>query len=808
MAQASDHLAEYRRKRDFKQTPEPKGRLAGKGNLYVIQKHAARRLHYDFRLQLNGVLKSWAVPKGPSLDPGEKRLAVMTEDHPVQYGSFEGVIEKGYGAGTVMLWDTGSWEPQGDAEDGLRQGHLKFTLNGERLKGGFALVRMKPRKGEKQENWLLIKERDDEATGEEPVEEWRESVTTGRDMEKIAQGDDVWLPKSEGGTGGKRVRPKFVAPELATLRDSPPEADDWLHEIKYDGYRMIALLQDGEARMITRNQKDWTDRYTPVARALGWLKVESAVLDGELVALDEKGRSDFGLLGRYAETGQGRLFYYIFDLLQLNGEDLRDRPLSERKARLEALMKGAKAPLRFSHHIEGQGERVILNACKMNLEGIVSKKLSSKYRSGRGTDWIKSKCIGRDEFVIGGYRKSDKRGRPFASLLLGEYVDGKLQYRGRVGTGFDDALLEDLGAKLQRLARDTSPFEKTPAEARRGVVWVEPRYVGEIAYTERTADGALRHPSFLGLREDKEAGEVTAKPEKAEFFGVTITHPDKVMFEGQKVTKRAIARYYADHAERILPWVENRPLSLLRCPEGEGRTCFFQKHHNASIPDEMKSIDITESGGKIKPYLLIDSPAGLIAATQIGALELHIWGARADRIERPERIVLDLDPDPSVPFPVVRDAAFEVRERLQSLGLETFALVTGGKGIHVIAPVARRQGWDEVKTFCRGFARMLAAQDPKSYVATASKQKRKGRIFIDWLRNDRGATAVAPYSLRAHEGAPVATPVSWDELPDIDSSAAFTLADMDDRFKGPEPWPGYGDLRQSITRKALDAVAE
>jgi len=803
MAQTRDHLADYRRKRDFSRTPEPRGGARPKtGHLYIIQKHEASRLHYDFRLQLNGVLKSWAVPKGPSMDPGEKRLAVMTEDHPVEYGTFEGVIEEGYGAGTVMLWDRGSWEPEGDAETGLAKGHLKFTLKGERLKGGFALVRMKGGRDKGKENWLLIKERDEDATTDDPVADWQESVSTGRAMPEIASGKTVWKQDS-----GKAERPRFVAPELATLEQAPPAGDGWLHEIKYDGYRIIALIEKGEARLITRNEKDWTARYRPVAKALARLKVETAVVDGELVALDAKGRSDFGLLGRYAETGKGQLYYYVFDLLHLDGEDWRGRPLSERKAKLERLMKGMKRPLRFSHHIEGAGDHVIATACKMNLEGIVSKKLTSKYRSGRGTDWIKSKCIGHDEFVIGGYRRSDKRGRPFASLLLGEYVEGELHYRGRVGTGFDAALFDDLGPKLAAIARKTSPFVSTPAYARRQVVWTEPRYVAQVAYTERTADGVLRHPAFLGLREDKEARQVTAKPEKAEFCGVTLTHPDKVMFEGQKITKRAIAEYYATHAKRILPFLAGRPVSLLRCPEGEGQSCFFQKHHNASIPDALEAVEIAEVKGRKQPYIVIANAAGLVAATQIGALELHIWGARADRLEQPERIVFDLDPDPSVPFSRVREAAGEVRDRLQALGLRSFPLLTGGKGIHVVAPITRRRGWEEVKQFCRDFARQMAEEDREHYVATASKAKRKGRIFIDWLRNERGSTAIAPYSLRAHEGAPVAVPVSWEELAGIRESAAFTIADMEARFKVADPWREYAQVRQSITQEALKRVS-
>lgn len=826
-------LKEYNSKRDFRATPEPKGeRKKSKGALYIVQKHDASRLHYDLRIELDGVLKSWAVTKGPSLDPSEKRLAVRTEDHPVNYAGFEGVIPKGYGAGTVMLWDRGEWEPKEDPHEGLEKGALKFTLKGERLKGGFALIRMKKRKGEKREHWLLVKERDDEAEDDgEAAKKWTKSVKTDRDMDAIAdEGEDYKKGKaytarpsktkagsrktSEKKSAGKNgARVEFVPPQLATLRDDPPEGDDWLHELKYDGYRIQALIDDGEVRLITRNQKDWTDRYPPVAEALSKLDAESAVIDGELVAVDSEGRSRFGLLQKAAESPSVALRYYAFDLLNLNGKQIGGEPILKRKELLQPLIEEAGPPLFYSDHIEGQGEEVIRKACAMHLEGVISKKKNAPYRSGRGKSWIKSKCVGNDEFVIAGYRKSDKRGRPFSSLLLGEYAGDKLVYRGRVGTGFDEAAFDALCAKMRPLERKTSPYETTPEEARGGAVWLTPRLIAQIAYTEITDDGRLRHPSFLGLREDKPAKEVTLMArgdsgETTRIEGVRLTHPDRVMYPGQGATKRQVADYYADNAERILEHLKGRPLSLVRCPAGREEECFFQKHHGASVPEELHIVEIKEKDGKTASYLRIDDKKGLVAAAQIGALELHVWGARADRIERPERVVFDLDPAEGVSFSTVRDAAIELREVLEAAGLESFALLTGGKGVHVIAPVERRREWPDVKIFARGLAQKLADASPDRYIAKASKSARSGKIFIDWLRNQRGATAIAPFSLRARPGAPVATPVSWPELAKVSSADAYTIETIGARLAQlkSDPWAGYGDVRQSITKAMLDFV--
>lgn len=822
MPRPGHSLKAYRAKRDFRRTPEPRGTVAkAKGSSYLIQKHDARRLHYDFRLELDGVLKSWAVTRGPSLNPGDKRLAVRTEDHPLQYGAFEGVIPKGYGAGTVMLWDQGTWRPKGDPHEGLRTGTLKFVLYGERLNGGFALIRMR-KKGGKRENWLLVKERDEEADEKrDPTKRWTKSVASGRSLEAIAEHvktlgrngkvGDTKSRVSRRKSGRKKLQ--FVPPQLPTLRDAPPNGRDWLHEVKFDGYRIQARVHKHDVRLSTRNGNDWTDRYSSVAESLAKLGLDHTIIDGELVAVDRDGRSHFGTLQNTTSNSNVELRYYAFDLIHLDGKDIRRKPLTRRKEMLRPIVDHSRGPLRYSDHIAGSGERVIAKACAMGMEGIVSKRADAPYRSGRGTLWIKSKCVGNDEFVIIGYRKSNKQGRPFASLLMGEYADGELAYRGRVGTGFDDRLFRKLAPRMKSLERATSPLARVPAAARADTIWLEPELVAQVSYTERTATGLLRHPSFLGLREDKPAKEVTMTRSSEErtttIGGVRVTHPDRVMYPKQSITKKAIAEYYLRNADRILPFLRDRPLSLVRCPVGRNDKCFFQKHHYSSVPDELDKVNIKENGGKKSSYLVIRNARGLVASAQIGALELHIWGARTDDVERPERLVFDLDPDTSVHFRDVRGAAFELRDVLKAVGLTSFALLTGGKGVHVIVPIVRRRGWPEVKSFAKTFAERISAAAPDRYLTKASKARRKGRIFIDWLRNQRGATAVAPYSLRAHPGAPVATPVSWDELGGIDRSDAYTIKNIEARLAAlkKNPWPDYHKRRQYLSASMLSSIA-
>ncbi|GGD01079.1 DNA ligase D [Aquisalinus flavus] len=840
-------LQTYHEKRDFGKTPEPKGKVSRKkGNLYMVQKHDATRLHFDLRLELDGVLKSWAVTKGPSLDPSVKRLAVRTEDHPVDYGDFEGVIPSGYGKGTVMLWDTGSWEAQEDPHEGLKKGSLKITLKGERLKGGFALVRMKSKKGEKRENWLLIKERDGTQNEDlDPVAEWTDSVKTGRDFDGIEENGPT-LKEAQTGTKRKKDSeklsaksspkpagksaaslPAFIEPQLATLGEEPPEGEDWLHEIKYDGYRLIACWAKGSAKLYTRSGKDWTGKYPVIADAFAALP-GSGVIDGELVAINDQGHSDFGALQAAMKSGdRASLVYYAFDLLKDGRKDWRKQKQHARKDALATLLDGVGDPIRYSDHVVGKGDDVIGKACQMGLEGIISKRADAKYQSKRTRSWIKSKCTGNDEFVIGGYRKSDKKGRPFASLLLGDYVDGDLVYRGRVGTGFSEDLMADLSARMKTLERKTPPFAGMPPDAKRGAVFLTPDLVGQIAYTEITSDGHLRHPSFLGLREDKPANEVKSEKEKMKevepakssasgsskssgntVAGVKLSSPDRVLYPDQGVTKHDLAEYFAEIAEHMLPHIKDRPVSLVRCPSGRTGSCFFQKHHNAGTPDHMAAVTIIEKDGDKGDYLLLGTQKALVSAAQIGALELHIWGARKDIIEKPDRIVFDLDPDEGKAFEDVKKAAQDIRDLLAAADLQSFAMLTGGKGVHVVVPVERRHDWATVKGFASGFARRLAQEDPSRFTATMSKAKRKGKIFIDWLRNERGATAICPYSTRSRTNAPVATPLTWDELARAASGADYTIANIRQRLARlkSDPWGDYASVRQSLHKGLLDEL--
>ncbi|RYZ13124.1 MAG: DNA ligase D, partial [Alphaproteobacteria bacterium] len=741
----ADSLDKYQSMRDFGETPEPKGKVGKrKGHSYVIQKHDATRLHYDFRLELDGVLLSWAVTRGPSLNPADKRLAVRTEDHPLQYGKFEGIIPSGYGAGTVILWDNGSWEPQEDPREGLKKGSLKFTLHGQRLKGSWALVRLKPRPGEsrKRENWLLIKHRDRYASEAAiATDTWDNSVESGKTVEQMSRGGDTKKQKRATARATKakarkalpedaklpKRMPAFVAPQLALLREAPPVGNEWLHEIKFDGYRIQAVMHGGKIRLFTRNKLDWTKRYERTAKALAALKLGDGTLDGELVAMDAGGKASFSHMQAAGEDASIKLVYNVFDLLNEDGVDIRSLPLAERKARLANLIGDGSEFVRYSDHIIGDGDQVAASACSMKLEGVISKRADAKYSSGRSPMWIKSKCIGEDEFVIGGYRLSDKQGRAFSSLLVGEFDKGKLIYRGRVGTGFNDETFKTLLPQLKKLEGKTSPFVSTPTEARRNVVWVEPKLVAQIAYLETTPDGHLRHPSYMGLRDDKQAKDVSvgsssvsaapktmatkkatktkssakrlpeaaATPAKsasksgpAKVFGQRLTSPEKVLWPDVGLTKLDLANYLDKYSDYLLPFVKVRPLSVVRCPEGYQSECFFQKHHNPSTPDAIETVKIKEKKGGTQDYLIIRNKAGLVGAAQISGMELHVWGSREDMIEKPERVVFDLDPDEGLDFSHVKKAAVELQGILDSVGLKSFPLLTGGKGVHVIAPIA------------------------------------------------------------------------------------------------------------------------
>ena len=793
-------LDTYHEKRDFAITPEPRAELVEAGGdrlAFVVQKHDARRLHFDFRLEWQGVLLSWAVTRGPSTDPSEKRLAVRTEDHPVSYGDFEGKIPKGeYGGGTVMLWDSGWWEPLHDPAEGLKQGKLHIRLHGARMKGGWALVRMRGRKGEKRENWLLIKERDDFVgrTADALVNKHRTSIATGRSMRAIAADRPAATPADHA-----MPRPRFRKVQLATLNDAPPQGEAWQHEAKFDGYRCLIALGKGGVRLYTRNGKDWTDRFGALCDPVAALPCDAALIDGEVIA--GGGSGDFSALQKALKSGDP-LTCYAFDLLHLDGEDLTRRPLSDRRAALEKLFKGQppRGPLRLSPVIEDDGATALDAMCRAGGEGIVSKRRDASYRSGRGRDWIKSKCIRRAEFVIVGWSPSDKRGRPFASLLLGSFEDGSLVYRGRVGTGFDASDFEDLGGRLDRLARKTAPFGGPLPDETRGAHWVTPKLVAEVAYTEFTGDGLLRHGVFKALREDKEAKDVSASAEAGtdnghaaraggaenddtqEIGGVRVSSTDRVVFETAGLTKGDVARHYERVADRMLAHLADRPLSLLRCPDGIDGDCFFQKHAGKGFPDGIRTLPIEEKGGETEDYMYVNSPEGLIGAAQMGTIEFHVWGARRDRLERPDRMVFDLDPDENLGFDAVKHAAARVREGLDACGLPSVPMVTGGKGVHVIVPLRRISEWDSVRYFARTFAAILARRDPERFTDTMSKSKRKGRVFIDWLRNERGATAVAPYSLRARPGAAVAVPLDWAELEELDRPDGFHPSDMPDRL--------------------------
>ena len=839
-------LRDYKAKRDFTKTQEPSGtgkaKTGGQAYRFVVQKHDATRLHYDFRIELDGVLKSWAVTKGPSDNPEDKRLAVRVEDHPLDYGTFEGTIPEGqYGGGTVMLWDEGTWEPLGDPHEGLEGGDLKMRLNGHRMKGEWVLVHMKGRdskrkSGPPRENWLLIKHRDNYAKDHETLTgRFTKSVSTGRDLEEIAKGlkgkkqsatpaGAVWDSEE---ANGKQARakprtksahlPDFRPPQLATLVSEVPEGQDWLFEMKYDGYRCLAAISGDTVRLYTRTGQDWTDRFKVIVPPLARITTGTALLDGELCAFDRNGRTDFSTLKDHLSNG-GPLTYFAFDLIEQDGEDLAELPLTERKERLEKLLGkiDSSSLVQFSPHIAGNGQRVFDTICREGHEGIIAKQASAPYRSERTRSWLKVKCGKRQEFVIAGWSPSTRK-KTFASLLVGTWEDGKLVYRGRVGTGFsmDDA--QALQRQLDSRARKTNPFVNVPRPIAKSAKWVAPELVAEIAYTEFTPDGIMRHPSFRALREDKPAGDIVLdKPDSArspaaglaaaEAAGIKLTSPDRVVYPGQGVTKADLVAYYAAVAARMLPYIENRPLSLLRCPQGRAKYCFFQKHDTGGFPDAMKSLMIAEKDGEKESYFYITDLAGLIAGTQMNVLEWHLWGARTDDIEKPERVIFDIDPDEGLDFQHVRAAAIDIRAELDAWGLDSYPLVTGGKGVHVIAPLRPDCEWPEVKSFCKVLAQRLADKFPDRFTANSRKASRKGKLFIDYLRNERGSTAIAPWSTRSRQGAPVAVPVDWDELETIKAANQFSLAAATERAGQPDPWRGYFATDQSITKAMVSSV--
>ena len=882
-----EQLARYRSMRDFHITAEPSGGAPLKQvNLpFCIQKHAASHLHYDFRLGWNGVLKSWACAKGPSYVVADKRLAVQVEDHPMEYGGFEGIIPAGqYGGGTVMLWDQGTWEPQEghtDVDAGLRDGNLKFILNGTKMHGKWALIRMGGKAAtERKPNWLLIKEHDDferPSTDRSITDSEPNSVVTQRSLEQIAGSEDhVWNskdtakgkawyrqdkkpaapspPSSTLAEPAKRLnfepitkhltpesQPTFVKPQLAQEAETAPDGTGWLHELKLDGYR-IQARKDGDAvQMLTRSGLDWTNRIPSVAAAVRTLPVERCTLDGEVVVVSPNGTTNFAdLQAAFQDGASSPLTYFCFDLLHLEGHSTRDRMLVDRKALLSDLLDGSDTNLiRISEHIETSGQQMFQNACELHAEGIISKRTQSTYTSGRTGDWLKLKCLHEQEFVVGGFTLPSNGTRGIGALLLGYYLDGKLIYAGRAGTGFNQKTHQSTRDKLDSLTATTSPFASIPAAARKGAHWLKPSVVAQIRFATWTADNQLRQAAFLGLREDKPAKEVVreeaaptpkrsrteagaskpttkinpmagkvAAPRAVEKPPIRLTHPDKILDSESGLSKQMLADYYWAIAAYMLPHIAGRPLSLVRCPEGSTKPCFYQKHVTPMLPKGIGTVMVADKKtGKPDPYITLDTPEALASLAQMGVLEVHPWGSRNDDLERPDRITIDLDPDESLKWKNVTEAALDVRARLKKLGLDGFLKTTGGKGLHIVVPFKPEHDWNTIKSFTHNFVLTMEKASPRLYLSKMTKAARTGKIYLDYLRNERGATAVAPYSPRARAGATVSMPLAWSELksPDRPIFHAANQSEWLARLKK-DPWKDLVKTVQPLTSEALRLV--
>jgi bifunctional non-homologous end joining protein LigD len=816
-------LETYRKKRNFAATAEPKGAAPlADSNIFVVQKHDATRLHYDLRLALDGVLKSWAVTRGPSLNPAEKRLAVEVEDHPLEYADFEGTIAKGeYGGGSVIVWDNGTWTPLGDAHRGLKKGHLEFELHGQKLNGRWHLVRMHRKPGEKRENWLLIKGDDEFARSADEadiLEERPESINTGRTIDELEGEAPGWSSRTarieepgggkssagepdpsaiEGATKGPM--PGFVEPMLATLAKFPPTGDRWLHEIKFDGYRLQAHIEDGKVTLWTRGGLDWTTKFGGgIQEALRNLPLRSALIDGELVAENSSGVSEFSLLQADLSDGRvDRFAYYAFDCLYLDGYDLREAALIRRKELLSQLIGAGGGALRYSSHFVEDGKLVLSRACALGLEGIISKTSQSVYVSGRGKSWAKAKCSAQQEFVIAGYVPSSTGREAIGSLVLGVYDGADLRHVGRVGTGFSSGLAEALFTRLEAMRIKSSPFAKrlSTAEARQ-VRYVRPELIAEIDFRGWTGDGLLRQASFHGLREDKHPREVVrettmatnAAPERSK-SSVTLTHPDRIYWPDEGVTKEGLADYYTEAWRVMEPLIVNRALALLRCPDGIGGQTFFQKHAWKGLN---RNIVLVKDPAEPEPLISIRDFDGLMALVQFAALEIHPWGSTVTDWERPDMIVMDLDPGEDVDWASVIAAAAEVRDRLTKAGLASFVKTSGGKGLHVVSPIKPKAEWPAVKAFTKAIADSMAADSPEHFVSTIPKARRHGKILIDYLRNQRGMTAVSAYSARARSGASVSMPLAWEELSPEIGPAYFTIRNAPARLSSvADPWADF-----------------
>lgn len=841
-------LQNYRRKRRFDRTAEPEPgalpRTAGRA-IFVVQLHHASRRHYDFRLQVGDALKSWAVPKGPSYDPGVKRMAVEVEDHPLDYAAFEGEIPKGqYGGGHVARFDQGVWTTEGDPEEQLAKGHLRFELFGEKLKGGWHLVRSG--RPARQPQWLLFKDKDEYA-GTLEADDLLADVATApeEDLKRAGSGKRAkkklsalpatrkgrrkdWAALAGALTRAKKSRPPSgpFEPQLAKLGDTPPEGEHWIHELKWDGYRILTTIAGGQVRLWSRNAKEWTEKIPEIRAAIERLGLASAALDGELIA-GAGTKQDFNLLqATLSGERQGALTYALFDLLHLEGVDVTAAPLLERKSLLQAVLEKAPRHLAFSSHIEGEGSAAYHLAGRRHFEGIISKRADRGYQGGRSDDWRKTKRLTSDEFAVVGYTAPKGRRTGFGSLLLARPdPEHGWRYAGRVGTGFDDERMRQVTALLSEGgSRKPTAHVGTTDTDLRTATWFAPRFVVEVFYRGVGRQALLRQPSLKAVRPDKDIADLIdtdrgntmgttkatrprkpATPQRGKAPPAaqlpTLSSPGKMLFPDDRITKQDVWDYYLAVAEHLLPEIEGRPVSIIRCPSGIAKPCFFQKHITAGL-ERVAAVSLKEESGVAADYLVVEDVPGLMELVQFNALEFHPWGSHAVAPERADRVVFDLDPGPGVPFSEVKRAAVDIRKLLAQLELESFLRVSGGKGLHVVVPLNPGCDWDLTKRFAHGFADALAQSEPQRFLATATKSKRNRRIFVDYLRNGRGATAVASYSMRARPGAPVAMPLSWSELTKLTRSDAFTINDVPAKLRRrrKDPWEGIGTLKQNLSR--------